>query len=100
MRNLFTLFIFIFISCGAFAQEAEINEKKTKKKSKSSDVQESSDEKVNDKKDDASVFIGEPEDGTYSLESRRAISSPSMPLYNIEQKFNEKRKRKSSRTHI
>ena len=90
MRNLFTLFIFIFISCGAFAQEAEINEKKTKKKSKSSDVQESSDEKVNDKKDDASVFIGEPEDGTYSLESRRAISSPSMPLYNIEQKFNDK----------
>ncbi len=94
MKNLSTLFIFILISAGAFAQDAEINEKNTKKKSKSSDVQESSDEKVSDKKDDASVFIGEPEDGSYSLENRRSISSPSMPMYNVEQKFNDKKKKK------
>ncbi|MBL6875965.1 MAG: hypothetical protein ISR01_04150, partial [Chitinophagales bacterium] len=68
MKNLFTLFICILISSGAFAQDTEVNEKKTKKKSESADNQEASDEKVSDKKDDASVFIGEPEDGTYSLE--------------------------------
>jgi len=91
MKKIFTLFLFTAIVFAGFAQENDKSDKKADKEKKEKSAK-SSDKQS---KDDAIIFIGEPEDGDYSLESRREISTPSMPMYNVEQEFNKgKKKRK------
>lgn len=69
-------------------------------------AQDSSDDKRESKKtekserkkgpDDAFLFISEPENSDdYQLEDRREVSKPSMPYYDVEQKFHKGKKKKS-----
>lgn len=64
---------------------------KTAKESKSKESKEKG-EKVKGK-DDADIFIGEPEGDKFQLEDRREVSKPAMPTYEENQGFNEQKKK-------
>lgn len=87
------LSILLLLSLFVLAVNAQDTDKKDKKADK--DKKEKTDKKESKKgKDDALIFIGEPDDGNYSLDDRREISTPSMPLYNVEQEFTKGKKKK------
>ena len=117
MKNLLIIMLSSLFVFGAYAQDSGKKDKKADKETTSKVNKEKPNDKVKDKskdkdkdndkvkdeskdtdkvkgKDDATVFIGEPEGEIYQLEQRRAISKPSMPLLDVEQGFNQKMKKK------
>ena len=96
MKNFFTLILCSLLIVGLQAQDSG---KKDKKEKAAKEVKEKKDksQKSEDRgkgKDDATVFIGEPEGDDYQLEERRDISTPSMPFMDIDQGFNQQKKKK------
>lgn len=88
MKQLFTIFLAFMIVSGVVAQDStDKKETKKEKKSKNGD-------KDKKKGDDADVFISEPEGDKYQLEQRREVSKPEMPSYDVEQGFNQQKRKK------
>lgn len=99
MKNLYILLLSCLFVFGSYAQDGGKKDKKAEKETKETKSKAEKGYKEDSKsdvkgKDDATIFIGEPEDGDYQLEQRREISSPSMPLYSVEQDFTSKKKKK------
>ena len=90
--------IIILLMCSffVFGVNAQDKEKKTKEKAEKT-AKESKDKKSKDKKakgkDDADIFIGEPEGDKYQLDQRREVSKPEMPVYDENQEFNSQKKK-------
>lgn len=93
MKNLFIILLSSLFVFSTYAQEGKKKDKKekTEKVKKNKDKSKGKKEKI---KDDASLFIGEPDGDDYQLEERRDVSKPSMPLYDVEQDFNQQKKKK------
>ena len=90
MKQLFTIFLSFVLVAGVMAQDGT-DTKETKKEKKE---KQSKKDKKKKKGDDADVFIGEPEGDKYQLDDRREVSKPEMPLYDVEQGFNQQKKKK------
>lgn len=76
---------------GVNAQDKK--EKKTKEKTEKPAKESKEKGEKTKGKDDADVFIGEPEGDKYQLEDRREVSKPSMPVYEENQGFNSQKKK-------
>jgi OmpA-OmpF porin, OOP family len=85
MKRILTLLVLFAASTAVFAQDSDMEL-----------TLPSYDNLENNKKrDDADVFIGEPQDSEdFPIDYRREISKPLMPMYDVEQEFNQTSKRK------
>jgi OOP family OmpA-OmpF porin len=86
MKKLLVMFFLSFLVLGVQAQDSKEKKEKSNKEKK--------DKGSKKAKDDAEVFIGEPEGDDYQLEDRKEISKPSMPMFTTEQEFNQMKKKK------
>ena len=96
MKNFFTIIFCSLLFIGLQAQDSVKKDKKEKtseEKTSKEKKEKNSTEKIK-AKDDTYVFQGEPEGDEYQLEDRREISKPSMPLYDVDQDFNQQSKKK------
>jgi len=98
MKNFFTLILFSLLIVGLQAQDSGKKDKKEKAAKEVKDKKEKAQKSDIKGKDDATVFIGQPEGDEFQLENRRDISTPSMPLVNIDQGFNQQKKKKEQQT--
>lgn len=90
MKKFITLFLFSLLIMGVNAQETDKKEKPEKEKKEKT----SKDKSDKGKNTDADVFIGEPEGEKFQNTEREEVSKPLMPLYDVEQGFNQKGKKK------
>jgi OOP family OmpA-OmpF porin len=96
MKNFFTIIFCSLLFIGLQAQDSVKKDKKEKpsnEKPSNEKKEKNSTEKIK-AKDDTYVFQGESEGDEYQLEDRREISKPSMPLYDVDQDFNQQSKKK------
>jgi len=87
----------LILICSFFILDASAQDTKKKSKDKTEEtVKESKEKKSKEKKkskDDADVFIGEPEGDSYQLDQRREVSKPQMPVLEENQGFNSQKKK-------
>lgn len=82
------LVLLLLMISNAYSQETEEKEKTKKEKSEKKK-----------KGDDATFFIGEPENSDdYQIEDRKEISKPLMPMYDVDQEFHKGKNKKSQQT--
>lgn len=86
--------IFTILLCSLFVLGIQAQDKKGKEKKENKEKREKTESAEGKKKDDADVFIGEPNGDDYQLEERREVSKPSMPLLDVDQAFNQQKKKK------
>ncbi|MFT4970425.1 MAG: OOP family OmpA-OmpF porin [Chitinophagales bacterium] len=87
MKNLLIIMLSSLFVFGAYAQDGGAKDKKADKETKSK-------KESKDKSEIEAVFISQPEGDDYQLQERREVSKPSMPFYDVEQGFNQKKKKK------